>query len=309
MKDWSRLRLHSATYSMQHSSLPRFEAIGTSWQIDIYQPVSGSVQTHLLESIRSRIAVFDKNYSRFRDDSLVTRMAREAGNYELPADALPMFSLYHELYSLTEGRFTPLIGSVMESAGYDASYSLHEKEISPPPRWQECIVYEPSGNTLLLKQPVLLDLGALGKGYLIDIVADILLQNGIVSFCIDAGGDMIHRHVQNETLRIGLEHPENTEQVIGVTAISNQSLCGSAGNRRAWGRFHHIINPHTLASTREILATWAIAKTTLLADAMATCLFLVPPEVLTNRYEFEYVVFSADHSIRSSSNFPGELFV
>jgi thiamine biosynthesis lipoprotein ApbE len=50
--------------------------------------------------------------------------------------------------------------------------------------------------TVEVTHPVMLDFGAAGKGYLIDIVADILRQEQIESFCVDAGGDMIYDSTQ-----------------------------------------------------------------------------------------------------------------
>src|SRR4051812_14291502 len=91
----------------------RFEAIGTGWQIDIYEPLPEPKTRELKRDITARIETFDKNYSRFRPDSLVTAMSREAGRYELPADARPMFDLYKDLYSMSDGAVTPLIGQVL----------------------------------------------------------------------------------------------------------------------------------------------------------------------------------------------------
>ncbi len=84
---------------------------------------------------------------------------------------------------------------------------------------------------------------------------------------------------------------------------------GRYGNRRAWADFHHIINPHTLASPRHILAIWAIAETTLIADAMATCLFFTPADTLLAHYRFSYLIVKADHTLEMSPDFPAEIFV
>jgi thiamine biosynthesis lipoprotein len=152
-----------------------------------------------------------------------------------------------------------------------------------------------------------LDFGAAGKGYLIDLVAKVLKENGVVKYCINAGGDILYQN--DMPIRVGLENPANTEQVIGVCTLAHGSICGSAGNRRAWGDFTHIINPKTLSSPRNILAVWVCAKTAIVADALATCLFFVPAETLTDTYQFEYVIVRDDFSLEKSAHFPGELFV
>lgn len=282
-----------------------FEAIGTHWQIDISDALTPEGEARVLSAIRDRIAQFDKDYSRFRDDSLVMEMSRKAGEYRLPDDAQPMFDLYRDLYLVTHGAMTPLIGQVLVDAGYDAAYSLKSKELHPPPAWDDALEYEYP--RLTVKRPAILDVGAAGKGYLIDLVAQVIQSFGIRSFCVDAGGDILQKDTNGVPLRIGLEHPEHAEQVIGVASIANQSLCGSAGNRRTWGKYHHIIDPRTLESPREILAVWTVAPTALIADALTTCLFFVEPTLLDD-YVFEYLIVYKDYSIKKSPNFPAELF-
>ncbi len=281
-----------------------FEAIGTHWTIDINKELSLDEETLLLRKIKGRIAEFDFAYSRFRDDSIVSKMSQVVGEYKLPADANEMISLYKKMYEVTGGLVTPLIGKVLVDAGYDAKYSLVSKELTKPKRWEE--VMEWKNPILKLKEPVLLDFGAGGKGYLVDIISELLEENRIHSYCVDAGGDMRHRG--KEPIKVGLEHPNDTSSVIGVLDLKDESLCGSAGNRRAWGEFHHVISPETLSSPKEILAVWTLAKTTLLADILTTGLFFVPAETLLKHFEFEYLILRPDFSIEKSENFNAELF-
>jgi len=289
----------------------KFEAIGTGWVIDVWDNVGLGKEEDILKQVRDRIDIFDKNYSRFRDDSLVTEISQKTGTYVLPADAELMMDIYYALFKLTGGLLTPLIGQVMVDAGYDAKYSLKQiRELESPLDWDDVLEY--SHPNLKVKEQVILDFGAAGKGYLIDIVADVLRGNGLENFCIDAGGDILHNRKDGVPIKIGLENPENFEQVIGVCDLLNQSLCGSAGSRRHWNglrqNFHHIIHPKKLESPKDILATWVIADTTLVADALATSLFFVSPETLLSQYDFKYVIIYADYSILRSNNFPGEIF-
>jgi thiamine biosynthesis lipoprotein len=122
---------------------------------------------------------------------------------------------------------------------------------------------------------------------------------------------MIHKNAdaKGRPLRVGLENPDNAEEVIGVATLSNRSLCASAGNRRKWEGFHHVIDPVKLKSPAHVLAVWVVADATMLADGLTTCLFFVSPDVLRKKYSFEYVILNADHSVDMSDGFPGEMFV
>jgi thiamine biosynthesis lipoprotein len=281
-----------------------FEAIGTKWNIDVED--TEHEEHSILKKIKDRIEVFDRTYSRFRSDSLITKMSGHAGEYILPDDAEPLFSLYKKIYSITEGSVTPLIGNVLSDAGYDAEYSLRPKPLHKPDSWDKVLEYKHP--KLTMKKPALLDFGAAGKGYLIDIIGEILEQNGIESYCIDGSGDLLYKNETNKPMRIGLEHPENPKQAIGVATITEGSLCASAGNRRKWGNFHHIINPHTLTSPTDILSIWTIAEDAILADALTTCLFFAKPAKLEKYFRFEYAILAADYTITKSNNFPGEFF-
>ncbi len=294
----------------------KFSAIGTDWQIDINQEIPDSALDSIQKKIKERIDIFDKNYSRFRDDSLVTKMSQSAGEYVLPSDADEIISAYKKMYDITCGLVTPLIGQTISDAGYDVTYSLEPKALSRPPAWERVLEWHSESLNLSLKQPALLDFGACGKGYLVDIVSEILEESGIKSYCVDAGGDMRYRFsdtpCQNvpdtECLKVGLENPLDTREVIGVINLKNQSLCGSSGNRRAWAGFHHIINPETLTSPRDILAVWAIADKTITADILTTALFFIPPETLLKHFNFEYLILYPDFSIKKSDGFDAEIF-
>ena len=283
-----------------------FSAIGTTWQIDIYKDISAMEETEISSAISKRIAEFDIAYSRFRDDSVVTRMAHETGEFVLPEDSKKLFDVYYELYKETGGLFTPFVGQMLSDAGYDATYTLKQKkQLEAPPLWEQVIEY--SYPTLLVKRPVLLDFGAGGKGYLVDIMGELLESYGIEEYCIDAGGDILHKG--GVPIRVGLENPENFDEAVGVYTLSDGSLCGSAGNRRVWENFTHIINPATLSSPKNILGVWVFAKEAFIADAIATCLFFVGAKKLAKTYTFEYLIIYDNKSIEKSANFSNEVFV
>lgn len=302
-----------------------FQAIGTHWQIDVFQSVKD--ENELLAKIRERISVFEKVYSRFLADSLIGKIASgqmdevtqsrsplpegnaisAAGRYIFPDDSQRLFAEYRKMYDLTHGLFTPLIGQVLVDAGYDSKYSLTQKtEISKPPEWDSVMAFD--FPCLTVKKPVQLDFGAAGKGYLVDLVGEVLKENNIQSYCVDAGGDILHRSLEKESLKVGLEHPNDAQKVIGTINICNQSLCGSSGNRRAWANFHHIINPETLSSPRHILAVWALAPDTITADILTSGLFFVSPDLIQKHYDFEYFILNADYSFQKSDGFHAEIF-
>jgi thiamine biosynthesis lipoprotein len=283
-----------------------FDAIGTRWDIQVHDLIAEQIWQELLAVIRQRIISFDQIYSRFRPDSLVSRMAQSAGTYELPPDGYALLQFYHELYQITDGKVTPLIGQVLSDAGYDATYSLVAKPMIQPPEWQSVLSYDQ--HQITLERPVLLDFGAAGKGYLVDIIAKLLDNVGLQQYVINAGGDILQRSVNEIALEVGLENPFDDSEAIGIAQLVNRSLCASAGSRRAWGDFHHIINPFKLQSPDEIVATWAIADDTITADGLATALFFTTAQSLGEKFLFSYAVLTKDGQLSCSPKFPITVF-
>lgn len=284
-----------------------FAAIGTQWEIDLFDDIEPSELRRIDRLIQQRIEVFDATYSRFRDDSLIMRAAKRPGRYVFPDDAWPLFDMYARLYEATNGKVTPLIGGLLSDAGYDAAYTLEPKvRLEPVAQLGDVMRFQ--DHTLTLTQPAILDVGAAGKGYLIDIVGQLLSSEGIDNYLIDAGGDMLHRRQDAIPVSIGLEHPNDPSQVVGVVHLNHESICGSAGNRRAWAGLHHIMDPDTAEPVRDVLAVWAVADTAMLADGLATALFFTPAGRLQEAFSFEYFLIRSDMSYERSNGLNADIF-
>jgi len=156
-------------------------------------------------------------------------------------------------------------------------------------------------------RPLSIDVGAAGKGYLVDILADLLEVSGLDEWVIDASGDILHRGEVAES--VGLEHPADPGRVVGVASLSNQALAASAPNRRAWAPgIHHILDALTGQPTRSIRASWVVADSCALADGLATALFVSEPDDLVQHFDFEWAIVDAQGQMRHSAHFPGEVF-
>jgi len=280
-----------------------FESIGTKWQIDINDDISVSKLEKIKENVFSFLSDFSSIYSRFDKKSLITKISEgKGGKYEFPESSKEIFGIYSTLYELTDGLFTPLIGDTLSSAGCDRNYSLKPNKLKHPEKWSIMDFKYP---VLDIKKPVTLDFGACGKGYAIDQIVKILNIHKISSFIVDGSGDLYLKNISNS--KVGLENPLNVRQVIGVADVNNESICASALNRRTWGIYSHIINPRTLKSPENIIAVWTISKKAIIADALATALFLVEPEKL-NEFKFEYLILHSDFKVKKSVKFPAEIY-
>jgi thiamine biosynthesis lipoprotein len=279
-----------------------FSAIGTAWRIETVRPIDGELEAR----IHARIDDFDRAYSRFRTDSLVSKIASTSGRHEFPDDAAAMFDLYDALFASTDGAVTPLVGRSLEQLGYDRDYSLvrHGDDL-PAADWMAEV--SRTGSVVTTATPVLIDVGAAGKGYLVDLVGEVLRSGAIDDFVIDASGDLLVSGRQPR--RVALEHPLDPSLAVGVVELESGSICASGSNRRVWGEgSHHIVDGRTGEPTRDVIATWAIAETALTADGLATALFFTEPSVLARAFAFSYVRVFASGRIEYSADLPGEVF-
>ncbi|GAA13619.1 hypothetical protein GOALK_087_00180 [Gordonia alkanivorans NBRC 16433] len=284
-----------------------FDAIGTRWTVTTPAPLPDDV----VDAVRAEIDRIDLAWSRFRDDSAVAEMARTAGRHPIAESDQPLVDWYRRLYRLTRGAVTPLVGQTLADAGYDADYTLRPAaRVAGIPGWDEVIAGH--DGALELRQPALLDVGAAGKGFAADRVAEIV-GRATDDFVVDAGGDMVVSP-RTRGLRVALEHPMDPTKAIGVVTLDAGAICASASNRRVWADWHHIVDPRTASPAREVLATWVIAPSAMEADGLATALFFTPAAFLRGDFDhhaegFHHVTVRRNGSVEHTA-IPGlELFL
>lgn len=80
-----------------------------------------------------------------------------------------------------------------------------------------------------------LDLGGIGKGYLIQLLAEFLVSNGVTTYRINGGGDIL---VSQDSLNIFgpviLLHPQDDTQSIGSVPTLHGAVASSGTQRRKW---------------------------------------------------------------------------
>ena len=234
-------------------------ALGTGIIISSSVPIPQRVQ----KRIRAFVDEYESVLSRFRADSLVSRMAcaEHGGEFEFPAWAGPLFALYSEFYSATHGAFDACIGADLLALGYNNSVQFVPESAASASSnivsWSNCrralpvtwsdISQDSGSATLCTNQPVQLDFGAAGKGYFVDLVTQIIkeeLSGDLPSDCdspadfdflVNAGGDMrACFSEENSQIKVALENPFDTTQAVAVASIASGALCASSAARRRW---------------------------------------------------------------------------
>lgn len=278
-----------------------FEAIGTHWEIETDEVLSPQLRASVCEEITA----FDQAWSRFRADSQVSALAVAGGEIAAPPDAVRLLDTYRALSHATEGAVNPLIGDSLSALGYDAAVSLRaDAPRAAPSDWEQRLRW--SEQSVSLDGPGIIDVGAIGKGRLVDRVLAVLapVEGRVI---VDASGDLATR---GAPVRVALEHPYDPRSAIGVVTIQDAALCASAINRRAWGDgLHHVLDGRTGHPVRTWAATWAMAPDAMTADAIATALFFEGGADLAARWGVSWVRMGTDGRVEQSSDGVATLFL
>ena len=186
------------------------------------------------------------------------------------------------LADATEGAFDPTVGRRMEARGFDRNYRTGERATGVvlddrPPSYRDVHV-DHDQKTLMLDRPLVLDLGAVAKGFAIDMATQEL--RGLEHFAIDAGGDLyLAGHNERELpWHVGIRHPREPATIIAELEVSGTAVCTSGDYlRRNVDGEHHIMDPRTGASATALASVTAIALSAMVADALATAAFVLGP--------------------------------
>lgn len=280
-----------------------FVALGTRWAILL----DHSLPTEdLFKQLENLYSDFEIKYSRFIDSSEVSQLNSSLlKTHKISKELTEMLLIGNTLYDLTDGYFTLSISSLLEAYGYDRSYSFKEEDEKIQEFSSKKIYLEK--NKLTKEPSTHIDIGAIGKGYLIDMIANFLKENNYSHFLIDGGGDMFatQKH-SGKAWNTGLSFPNNTAKILGTVKLVNKALAVSGSDKRRVGTFHHLLNPYTKRPVDEVIYTAVIAKNAAIADSCATALFVCPKkywDIISKAFNIEYMVITRDGRGVMSKNF------
>jgi thiamine biosynthesis lipoprotein len=146
---------------MQQFSL---DVIGTHLKISV--DTSSSCE-EVFCAIRERLLAFELRFSRFIEGNWLSKLNKERKAI-LDDDAQKMLTFALELAKVSDGYFDPTVGSILSRLGYGVS---EERGNMNRCDYRSIII---EGDRVTLKGDILLEFGGVGKGYLLDILKEML---------------------------------------------------------------------------------------------------------------------------------------
>lgn len=263
--------------------------MGTYWQVDLFGLPGWA--DHLLQAgIERELERLVAQMSHWRADSDLQRFGRAAAGewVWLPPELMEVLKAAAQVCRDSEGAFDPAVAAAVDAWGFGPSQlELREAPTQAP------VTRGVAGIELDLlngcaRQPggVLLDLSAIGKGYAVDRIAQILRERGAWTFLVEIGGEFFGQGLKpnGHPWWIAVEEPPGSTNGDGLRiGLSGLSLATSGDYRRFavldGVRYSHTIDPATGAPVRHGVASVTVVhELCMLADAYSTAIYVMGAE-------------------------------
>jgi len=186
----------------------------------------------------------------------------------------------------SKGRFDPTIGPLVDLWGIGTERAAVPAEEDIGARlalvdYRNVELDEAARTVFLKKAGMSLDLGAIGKGYAADVIAEYLRDAGIGSAILDLGGNLVAlgEKPDGSPWAIGIQDPAGERgEHLGIVRVKDRTLVSSGVYERYFEQdgqtYHHILDPETgWPVDNELLAVTIVTGRSEDADALSTSVF------------------------------------
>lgn len=288
---------------IRESNITYFQYFDTSITLQVWDTKSYKTNAKLwkgAEDIIKKIHnTFQRTESKTGDNSELYELNKQAGKNEYIPVSDDLFYLIKkslEFADETNGRFNPAIGALVDL--WDISSDTNEEENKTRPTDKEIneklelIDYrlieldEANKSVLIPKKGMIIDLGAIAKGYAADKLAEYFKKQGIKHAILDVGGNIYalgERYAENadgvKLWGIGIRKPFSGDS-IGTLFVENKTVVTSGIYERYFidddedKLYHHILDSNTgFPVENELVSVTIITDNSTLADALSTAVF------------------------------------
>ncbi len=232
----------------------------------------------------------DGKISRTREDSEIAKINKSAGleAVKVSEETFSLLKRAVELSYFTDGAFNPLLGGIVDlwGIGTEEAQLPSSEEIAAilPYTSLDNITLDESRNEVFLKDSrSSLDLGAIGKGYASDKVAEYLKEQGVERAIINLGGNVyvLGNKSEKEPWVVGLQNPESEYGGYYATVSVTDSAVVTSGSYERFmtkeGKtYSHIMDPFTGSPVEtDLLSASIISSDATLADVLSTAVYVL----------------------------------
>jgi thiamine biosynthesis lipoprotein len=209
---------------------------------------------------------------------------------KVPVELIYLLERSKKISELTQGAFDVTYASMDKIWKYDGSMKKmpSEEEIknSVAKVNYKNLLIDANKQTVFLKESGMkIGLGGIGQGYIADKIKDLLKEKGVTSGIINVSGDISTwgKQPSGEQWKIGIKNPVNKNKIFATFPIEDTAVETSGSYEKYvvfnGKRYSHIIDTRTGYPATGLVSVSVFAKTTELADALATGIFVLGKEV------------------------------
>lgn len=263
-----------------------FRALGTQCSV-LFRCADTRVSLGFVAEALGWLEAFEARYSRFRPDSLVSRINEAAGKSWVPVDAEMenMLDLADAMHRLTQGVLDAAMLPLLKVWDWKV---VHER-LPDPDEIERArvlsdwgLVARKQGQVFLSRPGMGLDFGGFGKEYAVDQLIAIARRHGIENALVDLGRDIyaMGGNGRHPFWHVGIQDGVATERCVGGLAVSGFAVCASGDYARRFEhkgvRYGHILDRRTGWPVRHgMRAVTVLAPSCLLAGIFSTAVFVL----------------------------------
>jgi len=260
------------------------DIMGTRITVELFHQ-DPAVARRGIDAVMQEMRRIDSAMSPYIESSELSRVNREAHDQAVSVSN-ELFSLLQRsqwFSGLTEGAFDITFASVGFLYDYRQGKRPDEKQRQDSAQLinYRNLVLDKAQSTVRFSKPgVRIDLGGIAKGYAVDRCISLLQQLGIHNALVTAGGDsrMIGER-WGRPWNIGVRDPRNADKMVAVIPLVDVAVSTSGDYERYFEedgvRYHHIINPKSGDSARELHSVTIIGPDATTTDALSTSVFVL----------------------------------
>ena len=203
-----------------------------------------------------------------------------------------------KMYNVTGGEMNIAMGSVLSiwhdyRAEADDNYGFGKlppmdelEEAAKHTNINDLIIDEENCTVYIADPQMKLDVGAIAKGYAVEMVAQMLEKQGITGYVINVGGNIRTVGVKGngDKWLAGIEAPSDDfdEPYLAYIGLAGETIVTSGSYQRYYivdGKpYHHIIDKDTLMPAKGFLSVSVICQNSADGDGLSTALFCMSLE-------------------------------
>jgi thiamine biosynthesis lipoprotein len=266
-----------------------FHAMNTSCGVQ-FRTLEPALARDFQTEVLRWVAGFEARYSRFIEDSLISRINAAAGRewVEVDEETDALLTLCQEMNFFSRGVFDPTSLPLIRIWNWKASPPVIPDDAAIRAAreltgWRK--VQRRPGAIFLPREGMCLDLGGIGKEYAVDRVLTLALQRGLPNVLVDFGNDVrVHGLPPGKPAwHIGLDDPRNPGRCWTGVAVTDHAVATSGDYIRHFTRdgrrFGHIIDPRSgFPVSNNCLSVSVIAPSCTIAGILSTSAFVLGPK-------------------------------